>query len=213
MSHHPTKSVDMRNLNVEVGSLQIGGTDVTATAAELNASVAGLTATAAELNIMDGVLATTAEINRAADASTRVVEVTTSTLTVTELAHDKKLIVLNRAAGIAVTLPAATGSGAVYEFLIKTTFTGASSIKSVAGNDVMIGHALMGNDTDDTVVLWQALAASTYDTIDLFGTANSTGGIAGQRIVIKDIATDMWFVEMTGDAAGTEATPFSDTVA
>ena len=43
MSHHPTKSVDMRNLNVEVGSLQVNGTDVTATAAETNV-LAGVTA-------------------------------------------------------------------------------------------------------------------------------------------------------------------------
>lgn len=50
MVYHPTKSMDFRNLNVEVGSFQVGGTDVTATAAELNASVAGLTATAAALN-------------------------------------------------------------------------------------------------------------------------------------------------------------------
>jgi hypothetical protein len=43
-------------------TLDIGGTDVTATAAELNI-LDGVTATASELNIMDGVTATTAELN------------------------------------------------------------------------------------------------------------------------------------------------------
>ena len=76
----------------------------------------------------------------------------------------------------------------------------------------MIGHALMGNNSDNTVVDWQALAASTYDTIDLFGTANSTGGIEGQEIEIIGLAANRWFVSIRGDAAGTEATPFADTV-
>lgn len=171
-----------------------------------------LTATMAELNTMDGILATTAEINRAADTSTRVVNVTTATLSVTEALHDGKVLVLDRAAGIAVTLPT-PAAGMRFEFLVKTTFTGAASIKSSSGAHIMIGHALMGNDTDNTVVLWQSVAASTNDTIDLFGTANSTGGIAGQRIVVTGVSATEWHVEITGDAAGIEATPFANTVA
>lgn len=171
-----------------------------------------LTASAAELNILDGVLATTAELNRIADVSTRVVNVTSATLTLTELAHSHKLLVLDKADGIAITLPAAA-AGLKFEFVVKTTFTAASSIKSVAGADVMIGFAELGNNTDNATVTWQALAASTYDTIDLFGTDNSTGGIAGQYIVIEGLAANLWHVRMWGDAAGTEATPFADTVA
>lgn len=174
--------------------------------------VGAITATAAELNTMDGILATTDEINRAADVSTRVVNATASTLTVTEALHDSKVVVLDRAAGIAVTLPAAA-AGLKFEFLVKTTFTGAASIKSVAGTDLMIGHAIMGNNTDNSVVNWQATAADTFDTIDMLGTANSTGGMAGQRIRISGLAAALWYVEIIGDAAGTEATPFANTVA
>ena len=47
---------------VSMTTLDIGGTNVTSTAAELNI-LDGVTATAAELNIMDGVTATTAELN------------------------------------------------------------------------------------------------------------------------------------------------------
>jgi hypothetical protein len=47
---------------VDLGSLIIGGTTVTSSAAELNI-LDGVTATAAELNILDGVTATTAELN------------------------------------------------------------------------------------------------------------------------------------------------------
>ena len=47
---------------LETDELSINGTDVTATASELNI-LDGVTATASELNIMDGVTATTAELN------------------------------------------------------------------------------------------------------------------------------------------------------
>ena len=47
---------------VSMTTLDIGGTDVTATAAELNI-MDGVTATTSELNIMDGVTSTTTEIN------------------------------------------------------------------------------------------------------------------------------------------------------
>lgn len=48
--------------SLDLGSLILGGTAVTATAAELNI-MDGVTATTAELNILDGVTATTAELN------------------------------------------------------------------------------------------------------------------------------------------------------
>lgn len=174
--------------------------------------LSGLGATLAEIALLSGLLATSAEINRAADMSTRGVLCTASTLAVTVADHDKKIIELDRAAGIAVTLPSlATSLGAEFEFVIKTTFTGAASIKSVASGDIMVGHAILSNDSDNTIVRWPALAASTLDTIDLFGTANSTGGIEGQTIKIRG-GTGRWYVEIVGDAAGTEATPFANTV-
>ena len=145
-------------------------------------------------------------------SSSRVVNCTAATLTVTEALHDSRLIVLDRAAGIAVTLPAAA-VGLWFRFYVKTTFTSAATIKSVSGADVMIGGALMGNNTDNTVVEWPAVAANTFDTIDLLGTSNSTGGMAGQEIEIIGLAANLWYVRIRGDAAGTEATPFADTVA
>ncbi len=159
-----------------------------------------------------GLNATAAEINRTADVSTRIVPCTTSTLVVTEALHSGRIIVLDLAAGIAVTLPAAA-PGLDFTFIIKTTFIAAATIKSVSGADIMIGHATMGNDSNNNTVDWQSLASSTNDTISMFGTANSTGGIEGQRITIKGLATNLWWVEIQGDAAGTEATPFQNTVA
>lgn len=153
-----------------------------------------------------------AVMTRESSMSARIVPAAAATLAVTVAAHDNRIIELDRAAGIAVTLPSlAAALGAWFRFRIKTTFTGAASIKSVAGADIMVGHALMGNDSDNTVVDWQARASNTFDTIDMFGTSNSTGGFEGQEIEIIG-GTGRWYVSIRGDAAGTEATPFQDTV-
>jgi hypothetical protein len=37
--------------------------------------------------------------------------------------------------------------------------------------------------------------------------------MAGQEIEIEGLAANLWFVKIVGDAAGTEATPFANTVA
>lgn len=177
----------------------------------VNRSGIGTTIDLTELSNLNGVVATAAELNRAADVSTRIVSCTASTLAVTEALHDGKVIMLDRAAGIAVTLPSAA-AGLRFELVVKTTFTSAATIKSVVGTDIMIGHAIMGNNTDNSVVNWPAVAADTFDTIDMLGTANSTGGMAGQRIRITGLAAALWFVEILGDAAGTEASPFANTV-
>jgi hypothetical protein len=137
------------------------------------------------------------------------VNVTGSSVALTSALHAGKVVTLNRAAGIAVTLPAATGSGDKYRLLVGTTFTGAATVK-VVGNDIMKGTALLFQDSADTVVGFATAADS--DTIDLLGTANSTGGIAGESIELIDIAADTWYVNIVSDAGGTEATPFSATV-
>lgn len=152
--------------------------------------------------------ATVAEVNRVADASTRIVNATAATLTVTEADHDSKVVTLNRAAGIAVTLPAATGSGTKLQFIVGTTITTNGSTIKVVGNDIMTGLALLAQDAADTVVGFETAADS--DTITLNGT--TTGGIKGDCVELIDIAADLWWVKVVGSATGTEATPFSATV-
>lgn len=169
-----------------------------------------VTATAAELNIMDGVLATTAEINRVADVSTRVVTIA-GDLTLTELAHSDKVLLLGEVGGnaaVAVTLPAATGSGARFKFIVSVVNTSGYSIK-VTGNDTMDGQILSLQDAADTVVGWETAADS--DTITLNGT--TTGGVSiGDWVELIDIATDQWAVTGITTSSGTEATPFSAAV-
>lgn len=154
------------------------------------------------------VVATAAEINRACDASSRVVNVTAATLTVTEAEHDGKVITLNRAAGVAVTLPAATGSGMKLLFIVGTTVTSNAITIAVTGDDTMTGLATLGQDGGDTAVVFETAADS--DTISFDG--STTGGVKGASVELIDIAADLWWVRVRSGATGTEATPFSAAV-
>lgn len=156
----------------------------------------------------EALAATTAEINRAADASTRVVNVTAATLAVTAAAHDSKVVTLNKADGIAVTLPAATGSGIKLLFLIGTAITSVGTTVKVTGDDTMMGNAIIAQDAADTAVMFEA--GATADTITLNGT--TTGGLKGDSVELIDIAADLWWARVIAAATGTEATPFSATV-
>lgn len=139
----------------------------------------------------------------------QITNVTTATKTLT--AAEAGIVTLNRAAGVAVTLPAATGSGLSFRVIVGTTFTGAATIKvaPTPGTDILSGTATLFADGGDTTVGF-ATAADT-DTITL-ASDNSTGGVAGAQIVLTDIASGKWHVQMVSDAAAAEATPFSATV-
>lgn len=123
--------------------------------------------------------------------------------------HNGAAITLDAAAGQAITLPAATGSGNAFRLFVKTTITSNSTtIKVANGDDVLTGVALNAADGGNTVVAFET--AATSDTITLDG--STTGGIKGDQIELIDIAENLWAVKIVGSATGTEATPFSATV-
>lgn len=138
-----------------------------------------------------------------------IVSATAATLAITEALHAGRTILLDRAAGVTCTLPAATGSGNTYMFFVKTTVTSNSDIIKVADStDVMSGLALSFQDGGNTTVGFET--AADTDTITLDG--STTGGIAGGQITLQDVATNLWRVNIVQSATGTEATPFSATV-
>lgn len=142
--------------------------------------------------------------------------VTDSAVTITRAAHGNKVIVLNRAAGIAVTLPAATGTGVKYTFIVQATFTGAASIAVASATDYMIGAAWLTKDSADTTDAFETANTGTVatesDTIDMFETGNTTGGVKGAIYELTDIASAIWHVRIHSAAGGTEASPFSAAV-
>lgn len=149
-------------------------------------------------------------VSTLADLDLAPVSVKSATITLSPELHCGKLVVLNRAAGIAVTLPAATGTGDLYRLHVLATFTGASTIKVASASDEIQGNAVLFADGGATVVGFSAV--DNDDTIDMLGTSNSTGGLFGAYYELEDIATGYWRAMIISDAGGTEATPFSATV-
>lgn len=131
----------------------------------------------------------------------------TAATTLNATDHAGRLMRFNIAAGVTATLPAATGTGNRYRFVVNTTVTSAADIIAVVGNDSFFG-TIITNSTGDTPDLAQPwLAGADADQISLNGT--TTGGIAGDYIEVTDIATDRWLAWGITSTTGTEATPFS----
>lgn len=144
--------------------------------------------------------------------ATAPVNATAATLAVTAAAHAGRVVTLNRAAGIAVTLPNATGTGAVYSFFVGTTITSnTTTIKVNRTADTMAGTAYVVSDNAAAVLGYRTVTgASASDTITLDG--STTGGLVGDIIRATDVAANLYMVEVLTAATGTEATPFSATV-
>jgi fructose-specific component phosphotransferase system IIB-like protein len=144
-------------------------------------------------------------------ANNGLVAVTASTLALTAAAHAGRLVTIDRAAGMVITLPVSAGTGDVYELFIMSTTAGTTTIKVPAASvAIMKGFAILGQDSGNATEFY-ATAADT-DTITLYVSGSTTGGIAGARVTLRDVATAVWAVEYFSDAAGSEATPFSATV-
>lgn len=155
------------------------------------------------------VSATAAELNRATDVSGRLVAAG-GTLAVTVADHDGKIICLDTAAGSVCTLPAAVGSGAVFRFVVSVLATSNSHIVKVTGNDVMQGLVFTVDDTSDAVYGWRT--ADDSDTVTLNRT--TTGSVErGEYLEFIDVAADLWLVRGFIANSGSQATPFSATVA
>ena len=100
--------------------------------------------------------------------------------------------------------------GVVYTIWVPTTIS-TSTLKigtTAASGDYFIG-SLMGVDTDssDALVAYNALAADTFDFINLNG--STTGGVAGTWIEIIAVAANAYMVRGTVNGSGTVATPFA----
>lgn len=135
---------------------------------------------------------------------------TGATLALNASTHGAPAIVtVNRAAGSTLTLPESYGSGVEFDILVGTTITSNNLIIQTHGSsDVMSGHVLMMQDAGDTVAGFETAADS--DTITMNG--STKGGIKGDRIRLKDVATGLWHVQIVAAGTGTEATPFSAAV-
>lgn len=135
----------------------------------------------------------------------QVVTVTASAVTLNPQIHGNgRTVALNRAAGIAVTLPGATGSGDKYRLVLVT---------AVTSNTTVVDSAVAADDLTGLSVTGQAGTANAWPsgaTADTFTLNGSTqGGLEGDVIEIEDVAANLYSLNHTGSATGTEATPWS----
>lgn len=140
-----------------------------------------------------------------------VVEITASDA-ITPSEHGGRTVTLNALAGETLTLPAATGTGNVYRFVVTVTVTSNDYIIQVANaTDEFVGTLLQTDvDTSDTLASYPALDADGFDTITMNG--STTGGIMGDIIEVIDVATGKFQISGHINSTGVVATPFSAAV-
>lgn len=140
----------------------------------------------------------------------------TATDAVTSDEHAGRTLLLGDVGGdtlVTLTLPAATGSGDIYKFIVSVVNTSNYVIKVANATDTIDGQVIVQNDTTEggtaSVIGWKA--DGTDDTITLNGT--TTGGASiGDYVELIDIAANQYTISGMLQASGTEATPFSATV-
>lgn len=140
-------------------------------------------------------------------ASGRVVALATATTLSEETHADRVLRLTGTGSSLAQTLPAATGSGARFYFVVGAVNTSNHVIK-VTGDDILVGNIITNStgDTPDLAQPWPTAADS--DTITLNGT--TTGGAkVADWIECIDAAADTWYIRGVTTSSGSEATPFS----
>ena len=134
-----------------------------------------------------------------------VVNATASTLTATADLHAGKIVTLNRAAGIVVSLPAATGTGNVYKFFVGTTVTSNAYRINALTTDIIQGGVSVSTDAAGVSIL----AIPTADYITMNG--STTGGLIGSWVELTDVAAGVWLCGGFLVSSGAESTPFAAT--
>ena len=135
-----------------------------------------------------------------------------NTDSITVIEHAGRTLLLGEVGGnaaVTLTLPAATGSGAVYKFIVSVTNTSNYKIQ-VVGDDTIDGIMMYLDEDGTNVSAFPTVAAS--DTITLNG--GTTGGLVGDYLELIDIAADQYHVRgvMRVAAGANPVTPFSAAV-
>ena len=128
-----------------------------------------------------------------------------SDTSLTSGSHAGRVMLLDKADGLTVTLPSASGSGNVYKFFVKTTITSNNYVIQLSGSDTMSGVAVVANDDDDSANIFQTASNSSTITLD----GSTKGGILGGMVELQDLYSGKYLVKIHQSATDTEATPFS----
>jgi len=147
-----------------------------------------VTSTATELNILDGVTATAAEINQAADTSANTEIVTTTN--VIAAAESGSTFILNSATAFVSTLPL-VAAGLRFTFICGAT--------QVTGGN----HTIVPNASNDNTIYGEGIVAGASVPASAEGSINLIADtmLPGDRIDLFCDGTN-WYVQATATASG-----------
>lgn len=154
--------------------------------------------------------ATGAEINAVADASGRIVTLTTTSLSLTVATHGDRVILVDVNSTVAntLTLPDATGSGAKFTIINNIAQTQGTVVITCNTTNVMEGIAYNFGSTEEAAECFHTSATSDKITLNLTTTG---GGVGHDSVEIWDTATSVYTVRAFISGSGGIATPFSAT--
>ena len=206
-------------------NVTVSGTNVKLTAGEANFTLCESTtlrANALQNDTSDGDLAISTQGTGAVTVASQLtltgsflpaIHTFTATDAVTIAEHAGRTLLLGEVGGnaaVTLTLPAATGTGAVYKFIVSVTNTSNYKIQVADATDTIDGVMIYLDEDGTAVTAFPTVAAS--DTITLNG--GTQGGIIGDYLELIDIATNQYHVRgvMRVAAGANPATPFSAAV-
>jgi len=145
----------------------------------------------------------------------RAIHTITATDSITESEHAGRTLLLGEVGGnanVVLTMPDATGSGNIYEFIVSVAMTGSTTYKIQAAdaNNTFSGQIQYLDEDGTASSAFPTVAAS--DTITL--NSGTQGGLIGDTVTLIDIAADKYAVKgQMRVASGTDpATPFTAAV-
>jgi len=154
--------------------------------------------------VVDGVTAGGAATVRPAASTIGAVASVTASTYAPAAQESGTTFLLSRAAGAAVTLPAAA-VGLNYRFVVATALTAGAYAIDAASGDFFLGLLNLG--AEDGAADAFAGDGTTDLSVDLNG--GTTGGGIGSEIEVTAVSASQWLIRGSLLGTGTVATPFS----
>lgn len=125
-------------------------------------------------------------------------------------AESGSTVLLDRAAGIVITLPVAI-PGTYFDFVATVSVTtNAYKIITAVGTELLIGgYTSIDTDSSNAQAVFTA-NGTTHIAINMTAAAsNALGGIAGTKLRLTCLSATKWIVDGEVNCAGTPATAFA----
>ncbi len=130
-----------------------------------------------------------------------------TTLSLTAALHAGKTVTVSSTSALAITLPACTGTGDVYQIvlLVAATATAHTIATATPASENYSGAFFALTTSTDNVIGYKTTATDNLITIN----GTTQGGVIGDKIILVDVKTGLWSVNAFTRPTGSYATPFS----